>query len=90
MSAELSQDARETPMTRKSQMLLKEAMEMPPKDRAAIAQRLNRSLDGPPDRDVEAAWKKEIDCRLKRFRSGKVQMAPWETIRDRLRKRSGL
>lgn len=75
-------------MTRKSQKLLKEAMEMPAKDRAAIAQRLIRSLDGPPDRDVEAAWKEEIDRRLKRFRSGKVQMVPWETIRDRLGNRA--
>jgi putative addiction module component (TIGR02574 family) len=75
-------------MTRNSQKLLKEAMEMPAKDRALIAQRLIWSLDGPPDRDVEAAWKKEIDRRLRRFRRGTVQMVPWETIRDRLGKRA--
>ena len=75
-------------MTRKSQKLLKDALEMRTRDRAAMAERLIRSLDGPPDRDVEAAWKKEIDRRLKRFRSGEVQMVPWEAVRDRLRKRA--
>ena len=75
-------------MTRNSQKVLKDAMNMPAKDRAAVAERLIRSLDGPPDRDVEAAWKKEIDRRLKSLRSGKVRMVPWETVRDGLRKRA--
>ena len=75
-------------MTRKSQKLLKDALDMPVRDRAAMAQRLIRSLDGPPDQGVEAAWKKEIDRRLKKSRSGQTKAVPWETLRDRLRKRT--
>ena len=75
-------------MTRKSQELLREAMEMPARDRAALAHRLIRSLDGPPDRGSEAAWKKEIDRRLQKFSSGQTKSVRWETLRDRLRKRA--
>lgn len=74
-------------MTRKSQSLLRQMMTLPAKDRATIAHRLIRSLDGPPDRDVEAAWKKEIDRRIERFRAGKTKTVPWEEVRERLRRR---
>jgi len=73
-------------MTRKSQKLLRDAMSLPIKDRAAIAHRLIQTLDGPPDRDVEAAWKKEIDRRIKKCDSGQTKSVRWETLRDRLRK----
>jgi putative addiction module component (TIGR02574 family) len=73
-------------MTRKSQKLLKDALELPVKERAAMAHRLIRSLDGPPDRDSEEAWKKEIDRRLKRYRAGESKMVSWEEVKDQLRK----
>lgn len=75
-------------MTRKAQKLLKDALELPVKEHAAIAHRLIRSLDGPPDRDSAETWKKEIDRRINRFDAGKSKAVPWERVRDRLRRRA--
>ncbi len=75
-------------MTRRSQDILKEAMGMPERERAAIAHGLIRSLEGPADRRTEAEWKEEIDRRIEKFRSGQTKSIRWETLRDRLRKRA--
>jgi len=53
-----------------------EALELPVRDRAALAHRLIASLDEGPEDDpteVELAWEEEIRRRLAAYRSGKVQ-----------------
>ena len=56
-----------------------EALELPTKQRAALAHRLIASLDDGPDDDpteVELAWEEEIHRRLDAYRRGEVQTVP--------------
>jgi putative addiction module component (TIGR02574 family) len=66
--------------------ILEQALEMPPKDRAAIAERLILSLDVQADSDVEATWQREIRQRVAEIEKGEVVCIPWDTVRERLRK----
>ncbi len=56
-------------MKPKSEELLKEALELPPVERAALVDRLLTSLDK-PDESIDRAWRKEIAARLRAYRAG--------------------
>jgi len=56
-------------MNRRSEDLLKEALEMPAVERAVLADRLLTSLDRPDDA-IDEVWRKEIAARLRAYRSG--------------------
>jgi putative addiction module component (TIGR02574 family) len=56
-------------MKRKSDDVLKEALEMPPIERAALVDRLLTSLDRPDD-SIDRVWREEIAARLRAYRSG--------------------
>jgi putative addiction module component (TIGR02574 family) len=49
--------------------LLKEALDLPPIERAALVDQLLTSLDK-PDEAVDEVWRKEIAARLRAYRSG--------------------
>lgn len=67
--------------------LLKEALKLPPKARAALAGSLLDSLDQEVDEDAEAAWHTEIDRRLKKLDSAKVKPIPWSEARRKISRR---
>ncbi len=56
-------------MKRESEDLLKEALELPAIERAALVDQLLSSLDK-PDEAIDKAWRKEIAARLRVYRSG--------------------
>lgn len=64
--------------------IIDQALQKPEKERALIAERLISSLDNASDKDVELAWQKEIEKRLKEIDSGIVRCIPWEDVRERL------
>jgi len=64
--------------------LLKEALNLPPEARAALAASLLDSLDQEVDEDAEAAWHAEIDRRLRELDSGTVKPIPWSEARRRI------
>lgn len=47
------------------------------------------SLDGPPDADVEEAWRLEIERRMGQIERGEVQLIPGDEVIARLRRRLG-
>jgi putative addiction module component (TIGR02574 family) len=49
-----------------------EALQLPPKERARLAQRLLASLDPASDRDAERVWLQEAERRLDELESGKI------------------
>jgi putative addiction module component (TIGR02574 family) len=75
-------------VTKAAEKLLEDALKLGLGERAELAAELLASLDGAPDRDVEAAWAAEIERRAERARSGADLGAPWPEVRDRIR--SGL
>jgi putative addiction module component (TIGR02574 family) len=53
-------------------------------ERVALIDRLLKSLDGPPDADVEAAWQREIERRIEAVDRGEMRSIPWQEARQRL------
>ena len=66
-------------MKPKSQDLIKEALDLPPIERANLADRLLSSLDT-PDKAVDDVWRKEITARLSAYRSGKAPTVAAEDL----------
>jgi putative addiction module component (TIGR02574 family) len=71
-------------MTERATQLLAEAMALPENERGDLAARLLESLDPTVDVDVESAWGKEIEERVKELREGKVKPLTWPEARQRI------
>jgi hypothetical protein len=64
--------------------LLKQALSLPPEDRADISDSRPESLDQEVDKDAEQAWLAEIQKRVREIEDGTVEMIPWEDAERRL------
>jgi putative addiction module component (TIGR02574 family) len=75
-------------MSQPLERLETEALELPVRERAALAHRLIASLDEGPDDDpteVELAWEEEISRRLAAYRSGEVQTISSDDVFEKAR-----
>ena len=72
-------------MTRKQ--LRDRALELPPDERARLAQEIIASLDGPSEQDASEAWVSEIERRVQEVRAGSVKLVNWKDVRARIVKR---
>lgn len=70
-------------MTEKVTELLKQAMELPPEGRAALASSLLASLDDTVDEGAELEWEREIARRVDELKAGTVATIPWAEVRQR-------
>ena len=75
-------------MKRDAADILKEALALPAKDRATLAEALVASLDGHVNPNSEAAWATEIERRVTELDSGTVSTVPWPEVRQRLFERA--
>ncbi len=66
-------------MTENSEKILKEALKLPPIERAAIVDRLVSSLDK-PDKTIDNLWRKEIEDRIDAYKSGKMETVSVEEV----------
>lgn len=66
-------------MKSESKDLLKEALALPPVQRAALVDQLLTSLDK-PDEAIDNLWRKEIAARLRAYRSGTAETIPAEEV----------
>jgi putative addiction module component (TIGR02574 family) len=64
--------------------ILKQALQLPPEARAALAGSLLDSVDEPLDLDAESAWETEIAARIREIDEGKVTLIPWAEARARI------
>jgi putative addiction module component (TIGR02574 family) len=75
-------------MERDVATLLREALRLSARDRAALAEALIASLDEDVDDDAEAAWRSEVERRTAELDSGSVSPIPWHVVRQRLFERA--
>ena len=71
-----------------SDAVLRDALTLPSRERAAVAAELLASLDEMDAQDPEtlrAAWAEELEERVRRAQSGEDPGEPWPALRDRLR-----
>lgn len=71
-------------MKREASDIPRDALELPPEARAALAGSLLDSLDQMVDEDAESAWEMEIMTRLKELDEARVQLVPWVEARRRI------
>jgi putative addiction module component (TIGR02574 family) len=72
------------PMTGRATQLLRDALELPSDERAAVVTELLASLDDAEQtaiENIEAAWAEEIERRARRVLSGETAGTPWEEVR---------
>jgi putative addiction module component (TIGR02574 family) len=63
--------------------LLREAMDLPPAERARLAEELLASLDE-REEDVERAWAAEIERRAQEIRNGATPGEEWRKVLQRI------
>jgi len=63
--------------------LLKQALELPVDERAALANTLLDSLEA-VDHSVEAAWDEEVARRMADLKAGRAVTVPWEQLHQEL------
>ena len=65
--------------------LVAEALRLPRRERARVAEELLSSLEEPAD-EVAAAWATELERRSRDVAEGRVQTVAWETARSEILK----
>lgn len=63
--------------------LLAEALRLPRRERARVAEELLSSLEEPAD-ELAAAWAAELERRSRDVAEGRVQTVAWETVRGEI------
>ena len=71
-------------MTKRTEMVLADALRLDEDSRAELAAELLASLDGPSDPDAEAAWSAEIERRIASIEAGTATLEPWDDVRRRI------
>lgn len=72
-------------MSDPARQLESEALKLPAKDRARLAERLIASLDPEPEEGAEEAWAREIERRVEELWTGKVRTRPAEDVLREIR-----
>jgi putative addiction module component (TIGR02574 family) len=76
-------------MSRNLRDQFRDVFELPESERATLAGLLIRSLEPPPDPEVEELWAAEAERRWLEIESGVAETIPWEEVRARLFRRRG-
>jgi putative addiction module component (TIGR02574 family) len=63
-------------VARKLSEVQRDAMELPPQERAALAEHLLATLEDGDDGDVEGLWLQEAEKRYADYRAGKIASKP--------------
>ena len=71
-------------MSSRGTQVLKEALSLPPAERAEIAERLLSSLDPPSQEQIDALWGKEAEERLDAFSRGEIKAIPAKEVFERV------
>lgn len=72
-------------MIRNSAKVIDEAMSLPPRSRAKLAEQLLDSLDGPKQRGWTEAWAKEAEDRIDAYDKGELKAILGKVVFRRLK-----
>ena len=63
-------------MTPKSQRILRDALDLPPIDRAELVEQILASFEFPGRKSIDAAWGDEVEDRINAYERGEIQSSP--------------
>lgn len=72
-------------MTIETEKILKEALELPPKERAYLTDHLISSLDQ-PDENIDSLWQKEVEDRIDAYHAGEIKAVTLDEVLSKYRK----
>jgi len=67
--------------------LAREALSLPPKSRAKLAEKLLESLDDSKQQEIDALWAEEAESRIDAFEQGKLKAVPGREVFRKLKAR---
>ncbi len=74
-------------MIRSSAKVVNDALSLPPKSRAKLAEKLLESLDDPRQREFDRLWAEEVEDRIDAYETGSLKMIPGQEVFRHLRPR---
>ncbi|MBM4032242.1 MAG: addiction module protein [Planctomycetes bacterium] len=67
--------------------VMDDALSLPVEARVRLVDKLLRSLNSPPQEEVEEAWAKEVERRIAEDERGEVKMIPGHKVIAKLRRK---
>ncbi len=61
--------------------VLNAALKLPEADKEKVAEVLLASMDGEPEKDIDAAWAREIERRTREIDRGAVASVSWSKVK---------
>ena len=71
-------------MTTQSQQLLREALDLPPIERAELVEQILASFDFPARKEIDNLWAKEVEGRIDAYERGDIKAVPIKRIFDKI------
>lgn len=72
-------------MIRNTAKVITQALSLPPRSRARLADRLLESLDEPRQREMSKLWADEVEDRIDAYENGEIKVIPGEQVFGNLR-----
>ena len=72
-------------MIRNSAKIVSDALLLPPRSRAKLAERLLESLDDPKQKEIDRRWADEVENRIDAYERGELKVIPGEEVFRRLK-----
>jgi len=73
-------------MNRSAAKIVDEALSLPPRSRAKLADKLLDSLNPPRQRQIDKLWADEVEDRIDAYERGEIKVVSGKTVFHRLRK----
>lgn len=74
-------------MSASSEQILKQALALPPQQRAELVEQLLATFQTPPDRYIDELWAREAEDRLDAYDRGELKAIPAEEVFNRIKNR---
>lgn len=74
-------------MSANSEQILKEALALPPQERAELVERLLATFQSPPDPKLDELWARESEDRLAAYGRGELEAIPAEEVFEKIKQR---
>jgi putative addiction module component (TIGR02574 family) len=74
-------------MIRNNAKVISDALSLPPRSRAKLAEQLLESLDDPKQREIDRLWADEAEDRIDAYERGELKAIPGQEVFRRLKPR---
>jgi putative addiction module component (TIGR02574 family) len=72
-------------MIRNSAKIVSDALSLPPRSRAKLAEQLLESLDDPKQKEIDRLWADEVEDRIDAYERGELKVIPGQEVFRRLK-----